>query len=123
MALLDVSDILDDPDFADSSFVCHRLSETVDGHGRAQVAPQDFSFTGVATSNAGDMLKRLPEGSRIEGSITIHTKFPLRAAGQNYAADEITWKGRDYIVSTINDYTSYGAGFVAANCILKPLAG
>lgn len=115
MPLLDVSDVLSDPDFADS-FTVTRITETVDGHGRAQSTRRTYPASGVVTSDKGDVLLRTPEGQRVTGSIMIHTPFRIQAK------DEITWAGQVYTAANPNDYSRYGSGFVSVICDLKQLS-
>lgn len=123
MALLDVTDVLLDPDFMDAGLLCNRMTQTVDDNGRAANAVTQTRFAAVVTSDKGDILHRNADGSRIIGSITLHTPFRLMdgAAGQD--ADEIVWQGRTYTVVSVNDYSHFGRGFVCATCDLKPLSG
>jgi galactose-6-phosphate isomerase len=120
--LLDVADVLLDPDFCDSSLQCLRNSEIV-VRGRSQITTTTIPFVGVVTSDRGDLLNRDAAAERIGGSISVITKFSLRAAGVDIAADIVVWGSRQYTVQTVNDYTTYGAGFKEALCDLKPLAG
>ena len=123
MPFLDVSDVLLDPDFADSC-VCHRKAQSVDANGRAVNVTTDFNFLAVITSDRGDILDRIAGAERVNGSITIHTQFLLDdGAGASRSTDEVTWNGRDYVVSNVNDYSRFGKGFIAASADLKPLAG
>lgn len=123
MALLDVSEVLLDPDFMDT-LTCYRKTQAVGDDGIASVTSQTIPFYGVVTSDSGDILERIATGERIKGSITIHSTFPLRdGSGSTQTADEVLFHGQMYIVSTVNDYSHFGQGFVAATCDLKPLAG
>lgn len=123
MALLDVSDVLLDPDFMDAGLVCKRSTQLIGSDGRATNTVTTTSFTGVVTSDSGDLLERLSAGERKKGSITIHTQFALSSGGPDQSADLVTWRGRDYTVSNVNDYGHFGRGFYAATCDLLPLAG
>lgn len=123
MALLDVSEVLLDPDFLDTGLVCQRSAQTIGGNGRATNTTTSTPFAGVVTSDKGDLLERLAGGERKKGSITIHTRFALSAGGLDQSADIVTWRGRDYTVSNVNDYAHFGRGFYVATCDLLPLAG
>lgn len=123
MPFLDVSDILLDPDFVDTSLACTRNAQAVGDDGLAVDTPTVIPFSGVVTNNTGDLLVRMTEGSRIQGSITIHTRFRLQAGGPGRDADIVTWQGRRYTVSSVGDWSTYGAGFILANCDLIPLSG
>lgn len=115
MPHLDVSDLLTDPDFADASLVRYRRTETVDADGFGQAATATLPFSGVVTSESGRNLQRTPEATRTFAGIMIHTKTNL------IEGDEVAWRGAAYIVRTVDDYSTYGAGFVAAICDLKPV--
>ncbi|WP_186124219.1 hypothetical protein [Burkholderia gladioli] len=125
MALLDVTDVLLDPDFMDTGLICNRMTQTVDQGGRATNTITPIPFAAVVTSDSGDILHRNADGSRIIGSITLHTPFRLRDGGpdQTADADEIVWSDAPYTVVNVNDYSHYGHGFVCAKCDLKPLTG
>ena len=124
MALLDVTEVLIDPDFMDMGLVCKRSNQSIGDNGRATNAVTSTPFGGVVTSDKGDILERIAGGERKKGSITIHTMFRLTAgAGEDITADVVTWQGRDYTVANVNDYSHFGRGFVAASCDLLPLAG
>ncbi len=123
MALLDVTDILADPDFMDTGLICERMAQTVGDNGLAVNVTTNKRFAGVVTSNSGDLLDRLTDGERIKGSITIHTRFRLSDGSAGFTADIVEWKNSRYTVSQVNDYSHFGRGFIAANCDLIPLAG
>jgi len=119
MPLLDVSDIITDPDFVDTVTVTRTTVVTVNGRG--QRSSRAFPARGVVTSSQGDTLDRQAEGRLRHGSITFHTRTRLYPGQGDTDADEITYRGQRYTVTSVNDYSAYGAGFVAAECELKPL--
>lgn len=121
MPFLDLSDLIDDPDFADDSgtLFLRRTAAAAGTNGRGQSAPQDEPLAGVVTQASGDALRLLPEGARAEGAILIHTRADLRVVSEGYAADQVLWQGRTYTVAAVADWTTFGAGFCAAVCTLK----
>jgi hypothetical protein len=123
MPLLDVTDVLLDPMFQDTSLTCTRQAQTIDANGMASNAQTVTRFAGVVTNDTGDQLIRRADGSRIEGSITIHTRFGLIDGKIGFDADLVTWQGRQYTVVNVRDWSTYGRGFVAAQCELIPLSG
>lgn len=123
MALLDVSDILTDPDFMNTGLVCERNAQDVGEDGLAANVTRRMKFSGVVTSDTGDILTRMASGEYTVGSITIHTKFRLIDGSAGFTADIVQWQGRRYTVSNVNDYSHFGKGFVCAGCDLIPLAG
>lgn len=123
MALLDVSDIVLDPDFMDTGLTRHRALQAVDDNGRASDAETNLTFDAVVTSDSGEMLARMPDGSRVSGAIMVHTTLDLTPGRGDTPADEITWQGRRYTVERLADYSHFGQGFNAAICALKSLRG
>lgn len=123
MPNLDVSSVLTDPMFADGSLRCIRQKQTVGDNGIAVSTTQTLPFVGVVTAASGTVLEREAEGSRVSGSINIITRFWLEDGKTALAADIVTWKGRRYTVADVQDYTSYGVGFIQATCELLPISG
>ncbi|MBV8159133.1 MAG: hypothetical protein JO278_15845 [Dyella sp.] len=123
MPLLDVSDILFDPDFADLTLTVTRNAQTVGNDGIAVDTPTTTPFVGVVTSSTGSVLHRVAEGARISDTILIHTRFKLIDGQAGYDADIVNWQGLQWTVTNVNDYSTYGRGFVAATCTLKQLSG
>lgn len=119
MAAFDMSDAFD-PDAMDR-IVCKRQVQTVGSNGRAVNESLSVPFYGVVTQGDGDLLDRGPDGERVKGSITITTTFTLRMGGDDYSADIVTWKGNDYTVSALGDYSNFGYTYAA--CTPRSLSG
>lgn len=122
MPLLDMSDVLTDPDFTDC-LVCMRNAQVIDDNGRGTLVPTPFPFYGIVTSEGGDELKRLAEGEIISQKIRIISKFLLTDGGIGFTADIVQWNGATYTVRQVDDYSRYGQGFTQATCELIPLSG
>lgn len=120
MPRLDVTRVLMSREFVDRSLVCTRNTQTVGNDGIAVNATTDTPFVGVVTSDQGDILTRMPESSYVKGSIVVHSKFRLLDGRNGTDADVVTWDGGRYTVTSVNDYSTWGAGFVAATC--EPIA-
>ncbi|WP_313506794.1 head-tail adaptor [Kosakonia sacchari] len=129
MPLLDVSDVLMDPDFLDTSLVCHRQIQTVDADNFPTNTPQDIPFSGVVTVDRSLEAKRMAAGQNINGAILIVTQFrltqgqPETNSAPRLDADIVKYSGRDYRVTFVDPYTRYGAGFVQAHCELLDFDG
>ena len=120
MPRLNVTRVLMSREFVDTSLVCTRNTQTVGNDGIAVNTGADTSFAGVVTSDSGDILTRLADSSYVKGSIVVHSKFPLLDGRTGTDADVVTWGGRRYTVTNVNDYSTWGAGFTSATC--EPLA-
>ncbi|QCJ70345.1 head-tail adaptor [Providencia heimbachae] len=123
MPLLDVSEILLDPDFVDMSLVCHRSTQKTDDDGFTENSAQDLNFAGVVTVDCSLEAKRMEAGQAIGGAILIVTQFRLTQGYQGVDADIVTYQGRNYRVTFVDLYTAYGAGFVQAHCELMEFDG
>lgn len=123
MPLLDVTDVLLDPDFLDTSPVAQRNAQTVGDDGMAVNTTTEIPFAGVITSLNGSVLQRVAEGSHVTDTITIHTPFKLIAGQAGLDADVVVWSGLHWTVTNVNSYSQYGRGFVAATCTMKELTG
>lgn len=129
MPFLDMSDVLLDPDFVDFSLVCHRQIQTVDADNFPVNTSQDLPFSGVVTVDRSLEARRMAAGQNINGAILIVTQFRLTqgqaetAESPRLDADIVTYNGRDYRVTFVDPYTSYGAGFVQAHCELVDFDG
>ena len=115
MALLDVTDLLTDPDFS-STFDILRSTETVDQHGIASRVEQTISLSGVIEAGSGQTIVMLDDGTRISDSLTLWCEFPLWASFENRPADIVLWKGQRYVVKSVEDWTNFGRGYVKATC-------
>ena len=118
--LIDVSDAITSPMLADQ-FKVIRRTQTMGNNGRASftnAAPVNACGT-VYPSNAND-LKRFPDLQFVGKTITVITRFALRSAseitGTDYAPDLVQWHGDNFIVAALEDWSSYGPGFVFAIC-------
>lgn len=117
MPLVDVTELLSDPDFVED-FTVVRSTRTMDQHGRVVDLPGQFSTYGSVQPTSGSTLMLLPEAERIGGFITVVTMFPLIALSDSTAPDRIIWHNKTYQVKMLNDWSEYGQGFVQAVCEL-----
>ena len=122
MARLDVSDIVLDPDFADQ-LTLYRNKQTVGENGRAINTTVESDFWGVVTAASGANLARMPSGEMVSGAIIVHSKTPLSSGAPGKTADIIGFRGRQYTVSRVDNYSHFGAGFTAATCEIKEVDG
>ena len=123
MPMLDVTEVLFDPDFMDTTLVCHRQVQTVDGDNFPINTPQDIPFSGVVTVDRSLQAQRMAAGQNIGGAILIVTTFRLTQGQPGLDADTVTYNGREYRVTFVDPYVSYGAGFVQAHCELLEFYG
>lgn len=116
MPLLDVSDIVSDPDFADRFSVIRR-KETVGTDGRATVVEQVFrNVSGVVTAASANDLDRREDYQNMTRSINVVTTFKVQGLVTGYQPDIILWRGTRHLVKHVDAYPQFGRGFVQAEC-------
>ena len=122
MALIDITELLDDPDFADAFFLM-RQTQTVDSNGLAHNAETATPCEGACFPGSGNKLIRTRDGDRVEADITIVTRTILHDGRGAVPADSVEWMGQRYVVTYVEDYANWGGGFVQAHCNLTDLRG
>lgn len=118
MAAIDVSELMDDPDFGDN-IVLYRRFQTVDTHGETVITPTTVNLIAIVQAGNGETLKRNPEYAVMEDWITIYAIYHFKADGEGYYPDKITWNARNYLVKTVTDYSNWGAGYTRADCLIE----
>ena len=119
MALIDVSELLTDPDFTNTVTLIRR-SSTVDTYGENTMAETSSSITAVVQGANTESLERVPEGARLSDLIDVYYKGQLTAESPGGYADIIVWQGRRYqVFEVVEDFMNYGAGFTKAVCKLE----
>jgi galactose-6-phosphate isomerase len=121
MPNIDVTELLSDPDFA-TAFDVIRTAQAVGSTGRATGTPATTSgVIGVIVPLSTTELDRFPEGERLHGRVRVITTFRLSSGDAPSTADIVVWKGRQWTVVQVNDYSEFGAGFMDATCEMRPL--
>lgn len=115
MPFIDVTDILMDPDFADTINLVRR-AETINGYGESVVAETVTAISAVVTAGSQPKMERAPEGQRQPNTLTVHTTTRLVAPADGHQPDMIEYNGRRFVVVKVYDWSRYGAGFFAAEC-------
>lgn len=110
MALLNVTEPLQDPDLCDA-FTFYRRFETVDDTGRTVLQSNPVQAYGVITASTPNSLDRPEEYGSFTRSITVVTMFELRGAMRGTQPDIIFWRGSNYVVKSIDFYAHFGSGF------------
>ncbi len=116
MPFLDVASVLLDPDLADT-FTVLRRTQTISTGGIASTSPiLTLPAIGVVAAATPDDLIRGDATQLMSKSITVDTIFALQGPAPGYQPDVVVWHGDNYVVTHIDDYSNFGAGFVHALC-------
>ena len=119
MALIDVSELLTDPDFTNTVTLIRRAS-TVNTYGENVMTETQSTITAVVQGANTESLERVPEGARLSDLIDVYYKGQLTAESPSGYADIIVWGGRRYqVFEVVEDFMNFGAGFTKAVCKLE----
>jgi galactose-6-phosphate isomerase len=116
MPFLDVTDLLHDPEIAGETFQVVRRPESVNPFGETVIINQIYAGIGQISTTPPTNLMRMEAYTSTEKTIYIITDFKLTLPAAGYQADLVKWKNDYYMVNRLEDYSQYGAGFVAAAC-------
>lgn len=119
MALIDVSDLLTDPDFT-TSVTLIRRSSVVDLHGENVLTEVQSTIIAVVQGANTETIQKMPEGALLGDLITVYYAGELTAESAVGYSDIIVYRGRRYEVFEVpEDYMNHGAGWTMANCKLE----
>lgn len=119
MALIDVSDLLRDPDFTNIVTLIRRTS-SINGHGEHTMTENACNIVASVQGINTEDLERLPEGARLHDLITVYYRGDLQAESVGGYADVILWQGKRYQVVTVDEnFINFGAGFTRAICKME----
>lgn len=106
--MMDVSFLLDDPDFC-MVFTVLRRSEAVNSKGRAEHAEERLHMTGVVQPASPREREVLPEGDRDRETLVLYTRRPLRVGSpaDGTAPDCVLYGGARYAVAAVETWQGY----------------
>lgn len=108
--MIDVSEVITDPDFCQDIPVLRSTGDFVKGRW-VENAKTPVTLLGVITPMSAKELQQLPEADRVIGSINIYTIQPIYlTSGDNpkRTSDQVLWKGHYHKVVQVNDYSDHG---------------
>jgi len=104
--MINVSEVITDPDFAQSFLVHRRTGKWVNG--RWQENMTDITLLGVITVADPKTLEQLPEGDRVIGLMCFYATVPIFTTNEQGTSDQIEWRGERYRVKQVFPYGDYG---------------
>lgn len=120
---IDVTDLLSDPDIAGETFTVIRRAEAINSYGESVTTNTTLTASGSITPVGDNSLLREEAYQAQQKAIQVVTTFLLRGAsqdpsgsGQLYQPDIVIWKGEQFLVKVVEDFSNYGAGFIRAEC-------
>lgn len=119
MALLDISDIVNDPMLSDEVTLIRRTS-TVNEHGENELTETQVTARMSVQGSGPEALERVPDAANLSDLITVFYQGELTAESPGGYCDVIVWKGRRYQVKAVpQNFTNFGGGFTMADCLLE----
>lgn len=113
--MIDVSELMDDPDFLSPDPVTLiRRTSVVDDNGENQITETVIPIDAIIQAGPGDALEKLPDDARLKEMIRIWTRTELQAQSVNGYDDVITWKGKRWQVMPRIYWGNWGDGFTKA---------
>lgn len=116
MGLIDVTELLSDPDFVDPVTIIKR-SPTIDQFGDNTLSEQGFPTWGSVQSIDGKTLQRLPDQYRVANVKHFFVKGTIVSDGSCKYPDILVSNGVRYAVQVIFDWTNWGAGWCEGTCV------
>ena len=95
--MIDVSELLTDPDFSSTATLIKRAS-TVNEFGEQVIVETPITIIAVVQSAGKETLTRIPAGARLSDIIDVYYKGTLEVQSTGGYADVIVWRGRRYQV-------------------------
>lgn len=124
MPTLDVSDVLDDPDFQDVFDLITTTYTVNPANGRTVETPVTIpNVVGVVQMDKGRNRDLMAEGTGVAASIEVHTRTRINGGVPGQIADQIIWDGKTHIVTHVDNYSRYGGGYICAYADLLALGG
>jgi hypothetical protein len=119
MALIDVSELLTDPDVTTAVTLIRRAS-SVNEFGENALIETPVQITAVVQSGSSETITRAPEGVLLSDIISVYYAGILTGQQVGGYADVIIYNGRRYTVYEVpENFMNHGAGFTMANCKLE----
>jgi galactose-6-phosphate isomerase len=113
MATLDVSWVPLEAEFADRFDVVRR-PETISESGRSSTTQVTATAFGTVYPTGDNSLVRQADYELGRKTLTVVTPYRLQQAAPGYQPDVVLYRGNQYVVSALEDFSQYGAGFVVA---------
>lgn len=116
MALVDVSDLVIDPDFT-NSFVLIKRASAINAYGEMNLIETPSNVFGVIQNINNETLKRFPEAAEFSDGIQVWYKGKLEAEAPNGYCDVVVWQGARFLVKIVTEqFMNWGAGWTSALC-------
>jgi hypothetical protein len=111
--VIDISEMMDDPDFVRAYTVSRSSGEFAEG-GWVEATPTTLTVYGPVIVSSPEDLQLIPEGDRVSGAMSFYSSERLYRTHKETdpqtsgTSDRITWNGEEYRIAGISPYMDYG---------------
>jgi hypothetical protein len=118
--MIDVSELMDDPDFLSPDPVSvERRASVVNGFGENVLTPTVTPIQCIVQPGAGDQLELLPEAVRYREAITVWSRFEFMSESPGGYSDVVLYRGKRFQVMIRDRWNSQGNGYSRAVATLE----
>lgn len=118
MALVDVSELLLDPDFVDTISLIHRTT-TVNTKGENVLVETPVSTIGSVQPASGKEMQRVPDALRMRDVRSFYIKAPILSDGVSQYPDLISFNSIRFQVISSEPWLNFGAGWNRGLCVAE----
>jgi len=118
MALIDVSDLLVDPDFVDEITLVSRVP-TVNSMGENSLAETSLVSVGSVQPASGRTIQKLPDAMRVANVSSFWFKGTIVASAPGQYSSVLIFNGQRYQVQTVDNWSNFGEGFCEGTCVAE----
>ncbi len=104
--MIDLSELLEDPDFCDTYKVLRKRSYWNEGKQVSDI--DEFTVEGIVLPSTSKDIDMLPEGDRQHGLKTFFSPVPLHVTDTEETSDICVYRGQQYKLLSAFDYQSNG---------------
>lgn len=118
MALVDVSELMLDPDFVDAIILTHRTA-TVNSRGENILVETTSNTIGSVQPANNKELQRLPDALRMRDVRSFYVKAPILTDGSSQYPDLISFGGNRFEILNTEPWLNYGSGWNKGLCVAQ----
>lgn len=115
---IDVTDLLTDPDFVGPILHISRIPR-INSLGEQVLVECTAKTVGSVQPIDSAKIERIPEAQRVTNMMTFFMKGKIVTSLPGKYSDILVFEGQRYQVKTVDDWSSWGAGFCEGMCIAE----
>jgi len=104
--MINVGEIIFDPDFCQNFVVQRKVGEWADG--RFVESTGSFNFTGIIIPASAQEINQAPEGDRVTGMMKFYSVNEVYTTNEYGTSDIVVWRGKSYRIINVTPFVDYG---------------